>query len=214
MMRKRRFRTVLASSLVLASSVVLASSLVLAAAAALAGQRPLGAQAGGDEGGKPASHFVLTSPDFGEGGTLRRAQVNTRCGGHNVSPALEWHDPPDGTQSFVLLMHDLDAPDAQGFWHWIVYDIPASVSSLPENAGSPHKGLMPAGAVQGRSDFGNDGYGGPCPPPGKPHRYFFRVYAMPVAKLNVPQDASATIISSYANATALGKAQLMGLFGR
>jgi Raf kinase inhibitor-like YbhB/YbcL family protein len=190
--------------------------LVLCAATAFAGEGRLHTQAGGPDDGtaKPAAHFVLTSPDLAEGGTIRREQLNERCGGRNISPALQWRNAPDGTQSFVLLMHDPDAPEADGFWHWVVYDIPASVTSLPANAGDVRRKLMPAGAVQGRSGFGMQGYGGPCPPPGKPHRYFFRLYAMPVAKLNVPPDASATIISSYANATALGKTQLMGRYGR
>lgn len=200
---------------------VIALSLVLSAAAALGGEPPsLGQSArpapgtGGPPGGAAAAHFVVTSPDFADGGTLRHAQVNTRCGGRNISPALEWHNPPDGTQSYVLLMHDPDAPGAQGFWHWIVYDIPASTTALPANAGNVRRKLMAFGAIQAQSDFGTPGYGGPCPSAGKPHRYFFRLYAMPVARLNVPPDATATIISSYANATALGKAQLMGLYGR
>lgn len=199
---------------------VIAFGLVLAAAAALGGeptplaQSPRTAPRHGDLASATApAHFTLTSPDFTDGGTLRRMEANTRCGGRNISPALEWRNPPDGTQSYVLLMHDPDSPGAEGFWHWIVYDIPASTTSLPANAGDVHKNLMPAGAVQARSDFGNEGYGGPCPPPGKSHRYFFRLYAMPVAKLNVPPDATATIISSYADATALGKAQLMGTYG-
>lgn len=199
---------------------VIAFGLVLAAAAALGreptplAQSPRTAPRHGDLASATApAHFTLTSPDFTDGGTLRRMEANTRCGGRNISPALEWRNPPDGTQSYVLLMHDPDSPGAEGFWHWIVYDIPASTTSLPANAGDVHKNLMPAGAVQARSDFGNEGYGGPCPPPGKSHRYFFRLYAMPVAKLNVPPDATATIISSYADATALGKAQLMGTYG-
>ena len=201
---------------------MIAFGLVLAAAALLGGepstlaQTPRAAQQAvppdSVAGGKTAAHFMLTSADFEDGGALRRAQANTRCGGRNVSPALEWSNPPDGTQSYVLLMHDPDSPGAEGFWHWIVYDIPVSTTSLPANAGDVHKSLMPAGVVQARSDFGNEGYGGPCPPPGKLHRYFFRLYAMPVAKLNVPPDATATIISSYADATALGKAQLMGTY--
>jgi Raf kinase inhibitor-like YbhB/YbcL family protein len=201
---------------------VIAFALALAAAAALGGEpspfaqspRPVPRPSPGASGDASATHFVLTSPDFADGGNLRHTEAHTRCGGRNISPALEWRNPPDGTQSYVLLMHDPDAPGPEGFWHWIAYDIPASTTSLPSNAGDVHKRLMPSGVVQGQSDFGNEGYGGPCPPPGKPHRYFFRLYAMPVARLNVPPDASATVISSYANATALGKAQLMGLYGR
>jgi hypothetical protein len=209
-MRQRIFPSVIAFGLVLAAAAALGAEPSPLAQAPRPVPRPLP----GASGDASATHFVLTSPDFADGGNLRHTGANSRCGGRNISPALEWRNPPDGTQSFVLLMHDPDAPGAEGFWHWIVYDIPASTTSLPANAGDVHKRLMPQGAVQAQSDFGNEGYGGPCPPPGKAHRYFFRLYAMPVARLNVPPDATATIISSYANATALGKAQLMGLFGR
>lgn len=211
-MRQRYFPSVIAFGLVIAAAVALAGE--SSAVAQSRGAAPQDVPPTTVAGGKTAAHFVLTSPDFADGGTLRRAEANMRCGGRNISPALEWRDPPDGTQSYVLLMHDPDAPGAEGFWHWIVYDIPGSTTSLAANAGDVHKKLMPEGAVQAHSDFGNEGYGGPCPPPGKAHRYFFRLYAMPVARLNVPPDATATVISSYANATALGKAQLMGTFGR
>jgi Raf kinase inhibitor-like YbhB/YbcL family protein len=159
-------------------------------------------------------HFVLLSPDLPEQGMIHRRQVYYACGGENVSPTLEWHNPPAGTRSFALLMHDPDAPGSQGFWHWIVYDIPATVSSLPAGAGDAHTKLLPAGAIQGRSDFGALGYGGPCPPPGSPHRYVFRLYALPVAHLNVPPDATGTIIASYAQASALGAAELISQYGR
>jgi Raf kinase inhibitor-like YbhB/YbcL family protein len=162
----------------------------------------------------PSPQLVLSSSDFTDGGTLHRSQVNSRCGGRDLSPALEWRNPPLGTKSYVLLMHDPDAPKANGFWHWVVYDIPATVTSLPAGAGDMDKHLMAAGAVQARSDFGTPGYGGPCPPPGRAHRYFIRLYAMPVAKLNVPQGATATIIAAYADATALGRAQIMATYGR
>jgi hypothetical protein len=88
------------------------------------------------------------------------------------------------------------------------------VSSLPAGAGDPKTSLLPAGAVQGRTDYGSAGYGGPCPPPGKPHRYYLRLYALKVAKLEVPADGSAALIGFNVNAQALGKAELMGLYGR
>lgn len=191
----------------------IAAGLGVLAVAALASAGNRYAQDVPDDSGT-ASRFVLTSPDLPEHAMMHRQQVNDGCGGENISPALEWHDAPAGTQSFALLVHDPDVPEAQGFWHWIVYDIPASVSSLPAGAGDVHKKLMPAGAIQGRSDFGTLGYGGPCPPPGPPHRYVFRLYALPVAKLNVPPQASGTIVSAYASASALGRAQLIARYGR
>lgn len=161
----------------------------------------------------PSTDFVLSSPDFADGGTMRRRQVNGRCGGQDVSPALQWRNPPAGTKSFALLMHDPDAPGAEGFWHWIVYDIPATATSVPAGAGNVRRKLMPTGVIQGRSSFGSMGYGGPCPSPGMPHSYYFRLYALPEATLNVPPDATATIIAAYADASALGRAQLVVRYG-
>lgn len=196
-----------------------ASSRVIAVTAGLAAVSALLSAAGRAQSSSsppppPPRHLVLASPDITDGGTLHRAQVNRRCGGRDVSPALSWHDAPLGTRSYVLLMHDPDAPKAAGFWHWVVYDIPASVDALPAGAGDVHKHLMPASAVQALSDFGTRGYGGPCPPPGRPHRYFIRLYAMPTPKLDVPRNATASIIAAYADATALGRAQLMARYGR
>ncbi len=194
-------------------SLIVASAGVLAALA-LAGATDGYAQSEDDVGAAPAAHFELSSPDFTDGGTMHRKQVNDRCGGENISPALEWRNPPPGTESFALLMHDPDSSEAEGFWHWIVYDIPADSTSLPADSGDVRKKLMPEGVIQGHSDFGTNGYGGPCPPAGKPHSYYFRLYALPVAKLNVPPDATGTIIAAYADASALGRAQLVVRYGR
>jgi hypothetical protein len=179
----------------------------LLAVAMAAAQAP---QAGG--GGK----FTLSSPDIAPGKTIAAAQVfnGFGCSGGNISPALSWSNAPAGTRSFALLMHDPDAPTGSGWWHWVVYNIPASTTSLAAGAGDPKKGQLPAGALQGRTDFGTVGYGGPCPPPGKPHRYYLRVYALKVEKLEVPADATAALVGSNVNAAALGHAELMGLYGR
>ena len=165
-----------------------------------------------------AGKFTLASTDISAGGTIADRQVfnGFGCNGGNVSPALSWSNPPAGTKSFALLMHDPDAPSGSGWWHWVVYNIPASVSSLPAGAGAgdPQKGVLPAGAVQGRTDFGAPGYGGPCPPPGRPHHYYLRLYALKVAKLDVPADATAAFIGFTVRAHSLAKAELMGLYGR
>jgi Raf kinase inhibitor-like YbhB/YbcL family protein len=183
----------------------------LAAAAA-----PLAAQSSGNAPHRDAGGFALTSPDIAAGARIAEAQVfnGFGCQGGNVSPALAWRNAPAGTKSFALLVHDPDAPTGSGWWHWIVYNIPASVSSLPAGAGDPAKKLMPAGVVQGRTDFGTAGYGGPCPPPGKPHRYYFMLYALKVATLDLPADATAAYIGFNVNAQALAKAQLLGVYGR
>lgn len=164
----------------------------------------------------PAGRFTLTSTQFAPGGTLAEAQVfnGFGCKGGNRSPALAWSNAPAGTQSFALLVHDPDAPTGSGWWHWVLYNIPAGTSSLPAGAGDAQKGLLPAGAVQGRTDFGTVGYGGPCPPPGKPHHYHFRLYALKIAKLELPADATAALVGFNVRAQSLGSAELTGLYGR
>ncbi|HVO46185.1 MAG TPA: YbhB/YbcL family Raf kinase inhibitor-like protein [Steroidobacteraceae bacterium] len=162
------------------------------------------------------SAFTLTSPDITNGGTIASAQVfnSFGCTGQNISPALAWSHIPAGTKSFALLVHDPDAPTGSGWWHWVVYNIPATATGLPAGAGDPAKNLMPAGAVQGRTDYGSPGYGGPCPPPGKPHHYYFRLYALKVPKLDLPADATPALVGFNVNANSLGKAELLGLYGR
>jgi len=160
--------------------------------------------------------FTLSSSDFTDGGTIANAQVfnGFDCKGGNVSPALRWSGAPDGTRSFALMVHDPDAPTGSGWWHWIVYNIPAGTTSLPAGAGDPAKHLLPAGVVQGRTDYGTVGYGGPCPPPGKPHHYYFRLYALKVPKLEVPADTGAALIGFNVRAQELGHAELLGMYGR
>ncbi len=163
-----------------------------------------------------AARFTLTSPDISPGKPLAERQVfdGFGCKGANISPALSWSHAPAGTKSFALLVHDPDAPTGSGWWHWVVYNIPANTTSLPAGAGDPQKNLMPAGVVQGRTDFGTPGYGGPCPPPGKPHHYYFRLYALKVAKLDAPADATAAFIGFNVNAQSIARAELMGVYGR
>ncbi|MBV9620266.1 MAG: YbhB/YbcL family Raf kinase inhibitor-like protein [Gammaproteobacteria bacterium] len=171
----------------------------------------------GATGADPAAvGFTLTSPDLKPGGRIAEAQVfnGFGCHGGNVSPALRWSNPPAGTRSFALLMHDPDAPTGSGWWHWVVYNIPARTDGLPAGAGDAQKPHLPAGAVQARTDFGSAGYGGPCPPPGKPHHYHLRLYALKVDKLEVPADATPALIGFNVNLQSLGKAELMGLYGR
>ena len=163
-----------------------------------------------------AAKFTLASSDLAAGAKIAEAQVfnGFGCQGGNLSPALSWSNAPKGTQSFALLVHDPDAPTGSGWWHWLIYNIPANVTSLAAGAGDPKKGLLPAGTVQGRTDYGTPGYGGPCPPPGKPHHYFFRLYALKVARLDLPADATAAFIGFNVRAQSLGSAELMGLYGR
>jgi len=114
----------------------------------------------------------VKSPDFASGGTIPKRFT---CEGADLSPALEWSAPPSGTQSFALIADDPDAP--AGTWvHWVVFDLPPGLRSLPQAV--PKNEQLADGSRQGQNDFGKTGYGGPCPPPGKAHRYFFKLYAL------------------------------------
>ena len=136
------------------------------------------------------------------------------CKGKNLSPALFWSGAPAGTQSFAIMVYDPDAPTGSGFWHWVVFNIPADTVSIPAEAGDVKKKGMPVGSVQGRTDYGTFGYGGPCPPPGKPHHYHFRIFALKVPKLDVPNDATAALIGFNVNANKIAEADLVGMYGR
>jgi Raf kinase inhibitor-like YbhB/YbcL family protein len=163
-----------------------------------------------------ADPFTLTSPDVKEGATITTKQVfkGFGCTGENVSPALAWKGAPAGTKSFAVTLYDPDAPTGSGWWHWVVYNLPASTTSLPAGAGDPAKKLMPTGAAQGRTDFGAPGYGGPCPPPGAPHRYIFTLFALKTDKIDVPQDATAAMIGFNLSAHKLATATLTAKYGR
>jgi Raf kinase inhibitor-like YbhB/YbcL family protein len=168
------------------------------------------------QSGAATALFTLSSSNFTASGPLAAAQVyrGLGCSGGNLSPALTWSGAPASTQSFAILVHDPDAPTAGGWWHWIVYNLPAATTSLPAGAGDPQKHLLPTGSVQGRTDFGSAGYGGPCPPPGAPHHYHFRIYALKVARLDVPDNSAAALVASRVRAQSLGEAELVGLYGR
>lgn len=158
--------------------------------------------------------FTLTSASFRAGGTVDAAQVFNQedCKGDNRSPQLTWHDAPPGTRSFAVTMFDQDAP-GRGWWHWAVIGIPAKVDSLPENASS--SGLLKKlGAVEARNDFDTDGYGGPCPPPGKPHRYIITVYALSTADLRLAQGRPALMFDHEISTAALGSARIVVNYGR
>ncbi len=163
-----------------------------------------------------AGKLALHSTDVKPNGTLPDAQVfnGMGCSGGNVSPQLAWDDAPAATKSFVVTVYDPDAPTGSGWWHWVVYDIPAATKELPQGTGSG-KAPLPEGAKQARTDFGTPGYGGACPPPGdKPHRYVFTVYALKVDKLDVPADATPALIGFMTRANALGNATFTATYGR
>lgn len=163
-----------------------------------------------------AGAFELKSPDVAAGAAIpmKFALHGYGCRGENLSPALNWRDPPKGTKSFALLLRDPDAPmGGEGFAHWTVFNIPASATSLPQGAGTG-RGL-PAGATQAANDFGGVGYGGPCPPRGAgPHHYRFTLYALDASRLDLRPGASPARAQAMIEAHALGKAILTAVFGR
>jgi Raf kinase inhibitor-like YbhB/YbcL family protein len=156
-----------------------------------------------------AGGFSLSANALHEGGPIPRLYVYDGCNGLNRSPELSWSGLPAGTKSFAVTVFDPDAPQAGGWWHWVVYDIPATTRGLPENASAK---ALPQNAKQTQNDFGTPGYGGPCPPPGKVHRYVFTVYALKVVQLAVNGPPAKTAEAIRRNA--LASASLTARYGR
>ena len=170
-------------------------------------------------GSANAQSMTVTSAEIKEGATIANEQVfnSFGCKGNNISPSLSWTGAPSAAKSFAVSIYDPDAPTGSGFWHWVVFNIPAGVTSLPKDAGDPKKKLMPKGAIQSRTDYGVAAYGGPCPPPGdKPHHYQITVFAVDVDKLPDAKDpnVSAAVVGFDLHFHTLAKATLTGLYGR
>ena len=151
--------------------------------------------------------FTISSSSFPQGGEIPRQFT---CDGADISPQLSWTAPPAGTQSLALIADDPDAP--VGTWvHWVLYNLPPSATSLPEGLGKAEE--LSGGGRQGRNDFRRIGYGGPCPPPGKPHRYFFKLYALD-AQLDLKSGASKQELERAMSGHVLARAELMGKYQR
>jgi Raf kinase inhibitor-like YbhB/YbcL family protein len=149
----------------------------------------------------------LTSPAFRDGGTI---PTKFTCDGADVSPPLDWSRAPEGTKSLALICDDPDAP--MGTWvHWVLYGIPADKNSLRE--GVPRNAAVEGIGMQGKNDFRRIGYGGPCPPPGKPHRYFFKLYALD-AELELKPDAKKVDLERAMRGHLLATGQLVGRYQR
>lgn len=151
--------------------------------------------------------FVLETKAFPKGGEIPSRYT---CSGEDISPALFWSGAPQETKSFALIVDDPDAPSGT-FTHWIVYDLPAGARQLPENVSKADDPSV--GGRQGRNDFRRAGYGGPCPPPGKPHRYFFKLYALNAA-LDLPAGSSRRDVEAAMRGKVIAQAELMGKFAR
>lgn len=148
-----------------------------------------------------------------ESGTFRDGQpipAGCGCDGEDRSPQLAWSETPAGTRSLALVAEDPDAP--RGTWvHWVLFNLPADAVELAP--GMPRRPELPSGARQGINDGGDVGYGGPCPPPGTPHRYFFRLYALDSA-LNLPPGVNRSDLDQAMAGHILAQTALMGTYQR
>lgn len=161
----------------------------------------------------------LKSSQFSEHGFLSKTQEfqGFGCDGQNRSPDLSWSDIPEGTKGFAITVYDPDAPTGSGWWHWLVYNLPAETQSLAAGAGTRagNGGKLPAGASQGTNDYGVKAFGGACPPKGHGvHHYQFTVYALKVDKLDIPENASAALIGYMLNANSIDKTTVTALYQR
>jgi len=152
-------------------------------------------------------NMELTSTAFQEGQTI---STQYTADGRNVSPPLQWSQVPDKTQSFALICEDPDAPRGT-FTHWVLFNLPADSRQLPE--GMPHEAALSGGAGQGTNDFRKVGYGGPSPPPGKPHHYFFKLFALD-QRMDPPASTTRDKLLSAMKGHILAEGQLMGKYGR
>ena len=152
--------------------------------------------------------LTINSPSFAHEGRIPSLYT---CEGDDVAPAIGWSGVPAGTESFALIVHDPDAPDPakpqRDYVHWVLYDIPGSITGLPEGVSS---GDLPPGTRQGINDFGTDEYGGPCPPIGR-HRYYFELYALDTTLGDLGTPARSDVERAMAGHV-LEQAVLMGTY--
>jgi Raf kinase inhibitor-like YbhB/YbcL family protein len=153
-----------------------------------------------------AAVFTISSPAFTEGGNIP-SKFTCDAGPTNPSPALAWKDAPAGAKSFVLIMHDPDAPIPGGFTHWVLFDIPAATTQLPENFQAGSVG------VSGNSGFRRPGYGGPCPPTGS-HHYHFMLSALDVPTLGLQAGATKADVEKAMQGHVIGTAETVGVYQR
>jgi Raf kinase inhibitor-like YbhB/YbcL family protein len=151
--------------------------------------------------------WELKSSAFSAGADIPKKHT---CDGADVSPALSWGEPPEKTDSYALIGDDPDAP--AGTWvHWVLYNLPGTARELPENVAKQE--TLESGALQGKNDFRRIGYGGPCPPAGPAHRYYFRLYALD-ASLNLKAGATKAEVEKAIKGHVVGQAELMGRYKR
>ncbi|MGD1846172.1 MAG: YbhB/YbcL family Raf kinase inhibitor-like protein [Salibacteraceae bacterium] len=162
-----------------------------------------------------AQSFTLSSSSL-QGQFLSLDEFNGfGCSGENQSPQLSWKNAPANTKSFAITMYDPDAPTGSGWWHWLVFDLPADLNSLPKGAGATGGKALPEGCIQSPTDYGSPGYGGPCPPEGHgDHQYIITVYALDVAQLGLNATTNAAVVGYYLGNHTIAKASIVAYYGR
>lgn len=178
----------------------------LASTAIPVGTASLALHAASHYGENPMS-FTISSPSFSNGADIDKKFT---CAGVDISPQLSWSEPPAGTKSFAILVDDPDAP--VGNWnHWTLWNLPSSSRGLPENVSKESR--LPDGTQQGPNDFHKTGYNGPCPPAGKPHRYYFKLFALD-AQLNLKSGAGKQELEAAMRGHILAQTEWMGRYKR
>lgn len=157
-----------------------------------------------------AQTFTLKSKTLGGQATMQQIFNGFGCTGNNISPQLFWQNPPAGTKSFAITIHDEDAPTGSGWWHWLIFDIDSNCNELPADAGNIKKNIAPLNAIQSKTDFGFAGYGGPCPLEGSGfHKYTITIYALKVAKLGLDSNANPALVGFYLGQNTIEKSSLI-----
>ena len=159
--------------------------------------------------------FTLSSKDLGGEATINEEFNGFGCTGENQSPQLSWENAPEGTKSFAVTMYDPDAPTGSGWWHWLVFDIPVNANGLVSGAGNTELNLTPKGVIQSITDYGTNGYGGPCPPEGHGlHQYIITLYALKTDKLGLNKSTNPAVVGYYLWNNTIAKASIVTYYQR
>ena len=160
-----------------------------------------------------AGNFTLQSDDLSGQLTKKQEFDGFGCSGKNISPDLKWSNAPKGTKSFAILMYDKDAPTGSGWWHWSVFNIPSSTTSISSNASKLK--LLPKGTLEGTNDYGLVGFGGACPPEGHgDHAYVITLHALDIEKLDINTKTNQAVVGYMINAHTIQKSSIISYYKR